>query len=241
MVGSPEQFLVASKEMRALPHFHGHRKRLKERFLAAKRGTTPLYELLELLLFSAHARRDVKPLAKLLLTRFGDVATLLAATDAQWREVEGVNDAVVVLLRVVRELSEEAARASVRDMPVFSDSQVVLAYCRASLGFATREMVRVLYLNRGNRLLADDLLEGTVDQAAIYPRDIVKRALELDASAVILVHNHPSGDVTPSSADIALTHAMDQALSTVQIALHDHLIVAADAWFSFRKGVRGVL
>ena len=190
------------------PHYHGHRDRLRARFLEVG-GALPDYELLELILFRSIPRRDVKPMAKELMKRFGTFAEVLAAPPARLMEVEGIGDSVVTDLKIVEAAARRLAKGAVAKRPVLSSWSAVLDYCRTAMAFMDREQFRLLFLDKRNGLIADEVQQsGTVDHTPVYPREVVKRALELSASAVILVHNHPSGDPTPSSADITMTRVI---------------------------------
>jgi len=218
------------------PHYHGHRQRLRERFLSAGSGALPDYELLELLLFHAIPRIDVKPLAKELIARFGSFAGVLNAAPERLAELEAVSHHVIVLLKAVREAGERLARAEVMARPVIGSWEKLLDYCRASMAHAPVEQFRLLFLDRKNRLIADEVQQkGTVDHTPVYPREVVKRALELNATAIILVHNHPSGDPTPSSGDIAMTREVQDACTKLGIALHDHVIIAKSGHASLKS------
>ena len=218
------------------PHYHGHRQRLRERFLAAGSGTLPDYELLELLLFHAIQRVDVKPLAKTLIARFGSFSGVLNAAPERLAEIPEVSQKVIVLLKAVRESGERLARAEVMAQPVIGSWEKLLDYCRASMAHAAREQFRLLFLDRKNRLIADEVQqEGTVDHTPVYPREVVKRALELNATAIILVHNHPSGDPTPSGNDISMTQEVKDACQKLGIALHDHVIIAKGGHASLKS------
>lgn len=217
------------------PHFHGHRDRLRARF--AEAGGTALadYELLELFLFRSIPRRDVKPLAKALIARFGDLGRVVSADPAQLTEVEGISEKVALDLKLLHAASVRIAREQVTGRPVISSWSALLDYCRTALQHASTEEFRVLFLDKKNRLIADEFqARGTVDHAPVYPREIVKRALALDASALILVHNHPSGDPTPSSADIEMTKRLKEAAKPFDIVIHDHLVVGRDKTASFK-------
>ncbi len=217
-------------------HYHGHRERLRTRLLDSKKGTLPDYEILEILLFVAKPRGDVKPLAKELIAHFKTLGRVLTATPAQLREIKGVNEAVIASLRTVQEAAERLLKEEVKEQPILQSWKALLDYCRASMGYNKTEQFRILFLDRKNMLIADDLQEvGTVDQTPAYPREIVKRALQLDASAVILVHNHPSGDTTPSRADIVLTKQIADALKIVSVILHDHIIISTSEHYSFKS------
>lgn len=218
------------------PHYHGHRQRLRERFLQAGSGTLPDYELLELLLFHAIPRVDVKPLAKSLIARFGSFSGVLSAEPERLAEFPEVSRQVIVLLKAVRESGERLARSEVMAQPVIGSWEKLLEYCRASMAHSGLEHFRLLFLDRKNRLIADEVQQtGTVDHTPVYPREVVKRALELNATAIILVHNHPSGDPTPSGDDIAMTHEVRDACQKLGIALHDHVIIAKGGHASMKS------
>ncbi len=209
------------------PHYEGHRRRLRERLLKAGPDGLPDYELLELVLFGAQPRRDMKPLAKALIGRFGSFAEVVSADPALLREVEGVGESVVAALKTVQAAALRLAREEVIDRPVIGSWRKLMAYCRASMAYETQEQFRVLYLNHKNVLIADEVQQrGTVDHTPVYPREVVKRALELGATAVIMVHNHPSGDPTPSPADIEMTREVREAGERLGITLHDHVIIS---------------
>jgi DNA repair protein RadC len=216
-------------------HYIGHRHRLRERFLKSKKGSLPDYEVLEILLFSSHQRGDVKPLAKDLIARFGSLAKVLNANPAELLAIKGVNESSVAQMRVVQEAVERLLKDDVDEKPVLQSWKALLDYCRASMGHLTSEQFRILFLNRKNMLISDELQEvGTIDQTPVYPREVVKRALQLEASSIILVHNHPSGDTTPSKADISLTKQIQQAAATIGVIVHDHLIVSSKGHYSFK-------
>lgn len=213
-----------------------HRARLRERFMNGGAGAMPDYELLELLLFRAIPRQDVKPLARRLIATFGDLARVLAAPVARLSAVEGVGPTVVTELKLVGAAAQRMARGRVMQRPVLSGWDALLDYCHTAMSHRETEMFRVLYLDRKNVLIADEeQARGTVDHVPVYPREIVKRALELNASALILVHNHPSGDPTPSEQDILLTNQIHDALSVMGIVLHDHLVIGKSRETSFRS------
>jgi DNA repair protein RadC len=226
---------IAPEKIIEKPHHIGHRQRLRERFLASKKGSLPDYEVLEIMLFSSHPRGDVKPLAKELIAKFGSLAKVLNANAAELLLVKGVNESSVAQIKAVQEAAERLLKADVAERPVLQSWKALLDYCRASMGHLTSEQFRILFLNRKNMLIADELQEtGTIDQTPVYPREVVKRALQLEASSIILVHNHPSGDTTPSKADIALTKQIQVAAATIGVTLHDHLIVSAAEHYSFK-------
>jgi DNA repair protein RadC len=188
------------------PHYHGHRDRLRARFLQTGGDTLPDYELLELVLFRLIPRRDVKPIAKELLRRFGTFAEVLAAPPARLMEVDGIGETVVTDLKVVEAAARRLVKGDVAKRQVLSSWASVIDYCRAAMAFMDREQFRLLFLDKRNGLIADEVQQsGTIDHTPVYPREVVKRALELSASALILVHNHPSGDPTPSPADVKMT------------------------------------
>jgi DNA repair protein RadC len=217
------------------PHFHGHRERLRARFREAGADALADYELLELVLFRAIPRRDVKPLAKALLKRFGSFADVVAAPEPRLAEVDGVTAGVVSELKLVHATAIRIGRAKVAHRPVLSSWSALIDYCRTAMAYAEREQFRLLYLDKKNALIADEVQgEGTVDHTPVYPREVVKRALELSATALILVHNHPSGDPTPSHADIVMTRQIVEIAKPLGIAVHDHIIVGRDGHASFR-------
>lgn len=213
-----------------------HRARLRHRFTQGGAAAMPDYELLELLLFRALPRGDVKPLAKRLLRTFGDLNRVMAAPPDRLLEVKGAGPTVVEQLKILEALGHRMARAKVMARPVLSSWDALLDYLKTALSHQATERFRVLYLDRKNVLIADEeLAEGTVDHVPVYPREVMKRALALNASALILVHNHPSGDPTPSQADITMTLAIRDAATTLGIVLHDHLIIGKGAEVSFRS------
>ena len=219
----------------AEPHYHGHRERLRARFLAGGADSLPDYELLELVLFRALPRRDVKPLAKALIKTFGSFAEVVAAPATRLAEIRGVGAAVIAELKVVEAAAHRFVRGGVGQRPVLSSWSAVLDYCRAAQAFADKEQFRILFLDKRNQVIADEVQgTGTVDHTPVYPREVVKRALELSATAIILVHNHPSGDPTPSRADIQMTQAIVEAARPFGIAVHDHLIVGRDGHASLK-------
>jgi DNA repair protein RadC len=217
------------------PHYHGHRQRLRDRFMDAGEAALADYEMLELLLFRAIARRDVKPLAKALIARFGSYAETVAARPERLREVEGLNEAAIVEIKLVEAAAKRLARGALHKRPVLSSFMEVLDYCRTAMAFAEREEFRILFLDKRNALIADEVQGvGTIDHTPVYPREIVRRALELGSSALILAHNHPSGDPTPSAADIRMTKDIAAIAQPFGITVHDHLIVGRHGHSSFR-------
>nr|WP_316013752.1 DNA repair protein RadC [Roseobacter sp. HKCCA0434] len=220
----------------ARPDQLNHRARLRERFVAGGADAMPDYELLELVLFRAIARRDVKPLAKALMARFGSFNAVIAAPPGLLREVSGVGDAVVLELGIVAAAAARMAQTGVMGREVLGSWDAVLDYCRIALAQERTERFRLLFLDRRNVLIADEAqARGTVDHVPVYPREVARRALELGASALILVHNHPSGDPSPSQADIEMTARIVSALDALGIVVHDHIIIGKGAEFSFRE------
>ncbi|MEP3331977.1 DNA repair protein RadC [Sedimentitalea sp.] len=212
-----------------------HRKRLRARFMQGGAVAVPDYEMLELILFRSIPRRDVKPLARELLEKFGDFNRVLAAPPERLAEVKGVADAVITDLKVVEAAAHRMARAKVLQKHVISSWDAILDYCHTTMAHRETEQFRVLYLDRKNVLIADEeQAKGTVDHVPVYPREVAKRALELNASALILVHNHPSGDPTPSQADIDMTQQVQLACTALGLTLHDHLIIGKSRELSFR-------
>jgi DNA repair protein RadC len=213
-----------------------HRKRLRARFTEGGAQAMPDYELLELVLFRAIPRQDVKPLARLLLDTFGDFNRVVAASPARLAMVKGAGEAVILELKIVEAAAQRMMRARVMHRPVLSSWDALLDYCHTAMAHRETEQFRILFLDRKNVLIADEeQARGTVDHVPVYPREVVKRALELNASALILVHNHPSGDPTPSDADLAMTHQIGEACGALGLTLHDHLIIGKSRELSFRS------
>jgi DNA repair protein RadC len=225
-------------EAGAKPHFLGHRERLRERFMTAGQEALLDYELLELVLFRALPRQDTKPLAKQLIEKFGSFAEVLGAKPERLKEIKGVGDAVVVEVKLIEAASLRLIRGSVMNRPVLQSWAQLIDYCHASMAYSVKEAFRVLFLDKKNLLIADEVQqEGTVDHTPVYPREVIKRALELSACAIVLVHNHPSGDPTPSRADIEMTRRIVEAADKLGIKVHDHVIIGRDGHASF-KGLR---
>ncbi|MFN3671026.1 MAG: RadC family protein [Bosea sp. (in: a-proteobacteria)] len=217
------------------PHYLGHRDRLRARFAEAGADALPDYELLELLLFRSIPQRDVKPLAKELVQRFGSFAEVLGAPVSRLTEVKGVGDGVAQDLKIVEAAMLRMARGAIAKRPLLSSWSSVIDYCRMAMAFAEREQFRILFLDKKNLLIADEVQQtGTVDHTPVYPREVVRRALELSATALILVHNHPSGDPSPSAADIRMTRELVEIAKPLGIVIHDHVIVGRDGHASFK-------
>jgi DNA repair protein RadC len=223
----------ASRE--AEPHYAGHRQRLRDRFMEAGEAALADYELLELLLFRAIARRDVKPLAKSLIARFGSYGEVVAARPERLREIEGLGEAAICEIKLVEAAARRLARGALQKRTVLGSFIDVIDYCRTAMAYAEREEFRILFLDKRNALIADEVQGvGTIDHTPVYPREVVRRALELGSSALILAHNHPSGDPTPSAADIRMTKDVIAIAQPFGIAIHDHLIVGRNGHASFR-------
>ncbi|RLJ52058.1 DNA repair protein RadC [Litoreibacter meonggei] len=215
---------------------HGHRQRVRDRFLISGGDATPESELLELVLFRAIPRREVRSLARRLLATFGDFNSVISASSNRLSAVQGVGSSVIQELKIVEAAAQTMARAKVMHRDVLSSWDALLEYCRTKMAYMEREQFRVLFLDRRNRLMADEALQtGTVDHVPVYPREVVKRALELNACALILVHNHPSGDATPSEDDIAMTRQIRKGADALGLTLHDHLIIGSSGSYSFRS------
>jgi len=219
-----------------LSYIADHRQRLRARFMQGGAAAIPDYELLELVLFRAIPRRDVKPLARALMDRFGDFNRVITAPEPRLRDISGVGDAVIVELKVIEAAAHRMARSRVMRQHVLSGWDALLDYCHTTMAHRETEQFRVIYLDRKNVVIGDEEQgKGTVDHVPVYPREVAKRALELNASALILVHNHPSGDPTPSQADIDMTQQIFAACSALGLTLHDHLIIGKSRELSFRS------
>ncbi|HZU91030.1 MAG TPA: DNA repair protein RadC [Stellaceae bacterium] len=217
------------------PHFHGHRQRLRERLLAAGGEALPDYELLELLLFAANPRRDMKPLAKELIAQFGGFAEVLSADPAALLAVKGLGVPGVALIKSVREAALRLVRAELRERPTIGSWDKLIDFCNAQIAYGQVEEFHLLFLDRKNALIKHERQQrGTIDHTPVYVREVVKRALELGASALILVHNHPSGDPTPSKADIAVTRDIARAAAPLGVTVHDHVIIGRGRHTSLR-------
>ena len=222
----------------AQPHYWGHRERLRKRFREAGADALSDYELLEILLFRALPQRDVKPLAKTLIETFGSFAEVIGAPASRLAKIKGLGPSSITDLKIIQAASSRSLRGAVKRRPVLSSWSTVLDYCRTAQAFADREEFRVLFLDKRNQLIADEVQQtGTIDHTPVYPREVVKRALELSATAVILVHNHPSGDPTPSRADIQMTQQIISVAQPLGISVHDHIIVGKEGHASL-KGLK---
>ena len=230
--------VTASRASEEPQHYLGHRERLRTRFAQGGADALPDYELLELALFRAIPRRDVKPLAKALIRRFGSFAEVLSAEPARLAEIEGVSAGVVADLKLIEAAGHRLARGAIAARPLLSSWAALLDYCRATMAFSPREQFRVLFLDKRNHLIADEVQSrGTVDHTPVYPREVARRALELSATAIILAHNHPSGDPAPSAADIRMTREIVSVLDPLGIVVHDHVILGREGHASL-KGLK---
>jgi DNA repair protein RadC len=220
------------------PHHLGHRKRFRDRFRKGGPDALPDYELIEMILFRALPQGDTKPLAKALLARFGSFPDVINASETRLREVAGAGDRVIDELKLVRAAALRLMQGEIVGRTILGSWQAVLDYCRAAQGFDEKEQFRILFLDKRNQLVADEVQQtGTVDHTPVYIREVLKRALELSSSALVLVHNHPSGDPTPSTADIDMTKQIVIAARPFGILVHDHIIVGRTGYFSM-KGKR---
>jgi DNA repair protein RadC len=218
----------------AMPHYHGHRERLRQRLIDAGAENLPDYELLEVILFAGNPRGDVKPLAKALIERFGGFAAAVSA-DAEALAAAGLGLAGIAALKSVREAALRLMRSELRQAPVLGSWDKLIDYCSAQIAHGKVEEFHVLFLDRKNVLMRHERQQrGTIDHTPVYTREVVKRALELGASALILVHNHPSGDPTPSRADIAVTQEIKKAAAPLGLTLHDHVIIGRNRHASLR-------
>ena len=222
------------------PHYLGHRNRLRQRVLKSGAGSLSDYELIEFLLFAAKPRADVKPLAKRVLREFGSLGNVLCAEVARLSKVPGMSDNAATYLMVTREAARRLALQEASEINIIASWDKLVAYCRTVMGREKVEQFRLLFLDKKNMLIADELQQrGTVDHTPVYPREVLKRALELGATALILVHNHPSGDPTPSQSDIEMTREIQSAAEKVGIVIHDHLVIGRSGHVSFKA--RGLL
>lgn len=231
-----DQDLFKQNKKEDKPHHTGHRHRLRERFLKSGSEALADYELLELILFLAIPRRDVKPLAKKLIDQFGSFNSVFHAEHQKLTQVEGVSENTATAILSVKAAALRLMKQDLQDQPILSSWSQLIDYCTVAMAHEKSEQFRVLYLNRKNHLIADEVLQqGTVDQAAVYPREVVKRGLDLGATAMILAHNHPSGDPTPSEADVDMTKAIIDAATPLGMIVHDHVILAKGGHSSLRN------
>ena len=218
------------------PHHLGHRERLRRRVLDRGAGSLADYELLEYLLFGVRRQGDTKPTAKALIDRFGSIAGVLAAPTAELAAVKSVSEATIALIAVTAEAARRAVREEIADGPVLSSWTRLIDYLRVAMGHNRTEEFRLLFLDSKNRLIADEVQgTGTVNRTAVYPREVVKRTLEHGATAIIMVHNHPSGDPTPSRADVEMTEEVRDAGALMGIVLHDHVVISKSGHESFKS------
>ncbi|MEM7679781.1 MAG: DNA repair protein RadC [Pseudomonadota bacterium] len=230
----PEQSTNNKDEKK--PHYYGHRDRLRARFIDGGANALQDYELLELILFMAIPRKDVKPIAKALLHHFKDLPTFMNAEISELTKVEGISEKTAIGLKAVTALSHRAMKAEIAQKPVLNSWSRLIDYCHATMAHEKKEHFRVIFLNKKNELIADEIQSsGTVDHTPAYPREIMKRALEHGATALILVHNHPSGDPKPSQADIEMTAEIIRAANPFNIVIHDHIIVSKNDYTSFKS------
>lgn len=218
------------------PHYLGHRDRLRERFRKSGAQTLPDYELLELILFRALPRRDTKPLAKSLLEKFGTFADVLNAPAERLGEVSGIGEQVITEIKLIAAAATRLGQSQLANRPIFSSWEKLIEYCHSTMAYETKEQFRIVFLDTKNRLIADEIQQtGTVNHTPVYPREVVKRALELSASGIILLHNHPSGDPMPSNPDIKMTKEIVEAAEKLGITVHDHVIIAREGHASFKS------
>ena len=217
------------------PHYTGHRDRLRGRFTENGPKALADYELLELMLFRSIPRADTKPIAKALIARFGSFSEVMAADPQLLQEVKGVGQAVATDIALFGAASDRLLFGRLKSQVILSSWKQVLDYCRSAMAFADKEQLRILFLDKRNKLIADEVQQiGTIDHTPVYPREVLKRAIELSSSAIILVHNHPSGDPAPSPADIEMTLKIKTLVEELNITLHDHLIIGRKGYVSLR-------
>lgn len=228
----------SKKNLIERPHFYGHRKRMKEKFISTDSASFSEYELLELLLFFAIPRKDVKPIAKQLISSFGSIGGLLGATSEKIADLIGSNEGACILIKLAKELVNRSLAERVIKKNIISSWSALLDYLRYNMADLKIEQFRVLFLNKKNVLIADEVMAmGTIDQTPVYPREIVKKSIHHEAGAIILVHNHPGGDVRPSNADIDLTTEIVKACKTINVTVHDHVIVGSSGHYSFKSNM----
>jgi DNA repair protein RadC len=238
MPADAKQPIAALPGLDEAPHYHGHRERLRERFRGAGADALSDYELMEMVLFRALPRRDVKPLAKALIGKFGSFAEAVHAPEMRLREVAGLGESTIIEIKLIAAAASRVARGQLKPRTVLSSWATVIDYCRTAMAFADKEQFRILFLDKRNQLISDEVQQvGTVDHTPVYPREVVKRALELSATAIIMVHNHPSGDPTPSQADVQMTRSVIDVAKPLGISVHDHIIVGKNGHASL-KGLK---
>ena len=231
-----EQFVgLEESSPTSKPHYHGHRDRLREKFRTKGSDALADYEMLELLLFRSIPRRDTKPLAKALIAEFGSLAEILAAPEHRLSKISGLGASVITDLKLIHAAAKLMAVENIRNKTLLGSWSAVLDYCRTAMAFSEIEEFRILFLDKKNCLIADEVQQtGTVDHTPVYPREVAKRSLELSATAILMVHNHPSGDPTPSTADIEMTKTVIETLKPLGVTVHDHIIIARDGHASLK-------
>lgn len=228
-------FAEAAKPTPPKPHYHGHRDRLRERFIVRGADSLADYELLEMILFRTVRQGDTKPMAKALLAEFGSLQAVLAADIGALKRIPKVGEKIAMDLKIIGATMERSAKTALQEQPILSSWSSVIEYCNRAMAHERVEQFRILFLDKKNRLKEDEVQQtGTIDHTPVYPREVVKRALELDASALLLVHNHPSGDPTPSRADIEMTRLIIEAAAPMGITIHDHIIIGRDGHVSMK-------
>lgn len=233
---TPAKAASKDKKDKPIPHHAGHRQRLRDRFLEAGPKALADYEMLELILFRAIPRRDVKPLAKDLLTNFGSFNQVITAPVDQLRDIPGLSDAAITELKIIEATAVRLAQSDVMNKPVLSSWNALIDYLVSAMAYQEKEHFRILFLDNKNRIIADEVQQtGTVNHTPVYPREIAKRCLQLNASSVVLVHNHPSGDPTPSQGDISMTKQIVDTLLPLKVQVHDHVIIGKGLNVSFRN------
>ncbi|MEE9314591.1 MAG: DNA repair protein RadC [Rhizobiaceae bacterium] len=217
------------------PHYHGHRDRLRERFGTAGADALADYELLEMLLYRFIPRQDTKPIAKDLLHKFGSLAAVFGASERELKQVKRIGDLAARDIKVVAALASRSLKSEIREQTVLGSWTSVINYCNSVMAHETIEQFRILFLDKKNKLIVDEMQQqGTIDHTPVYPREVIKRALEVSATAMILVHNHPSGDPTPSRADIEMTKTIIESAAPMGILVHDHIIIGKDGHVSMK-------
>lgn len=227
---------LMSVEKQDNPHYHGHRDRLRRRFVESGADSLQDYELLEIFLFMAIPRRDVKPLAKELLSVFGSLPELLSASISEIVKIKGVSENTAIGLKAINATSHRSLKQEIMKKPILNSWARLMDYCYATMAHEKKEHFRILFLNKKNELIADEIQSsGTVDHTQAYPREIVKRTLEIGATAIILMHNHPSGDSRPSQADLDMTRTIQKAAEAFNIVVHDHVVISRNGYTSFKN------